>query len=133
MVRVKSRMSSKVTVTAKTTAATLTIAELLTGILTGTHNVGSTQGYTLPTGTYMSAGCACGDGEGFEWSLINLSAAAADSITVTAGADHTIVGAPVVISVHSTTGGAITSMGNASSRWYSRKTTANTWVTYRLG
>jgi hypothetical protein len=133
MVRVLSRQSSKVTATAKTTAATLTIAELLTGLLTGTHTAGATQAYTLPTGTNMSAGCACGDGEGFEWSLINLSAAAADSITVTAGDDHTIVGAPVVISVHATTGGAITSMGVNSSRWYSRKTTANTWVTYRIG
>jgi hypothetical protein len=126
-------MSSKVTVSAKTTAATLTIAELLTGLLTATHTAGSTVAYTLPTGTDMSTGCAAGDGEGFEWTLINLSAAAADSITVTANTDHTIVGAPVVISVHSTTGGAITSMGNASSRWYSRKTTSNTWVTYRLG
>ena len=126
-------MSSKVTVTAKTTAATLTIAELLTGFLTGTHAAGATQAYTLPTGTDMSAGCACGDGEGFEWILVNLSAAAADSITVTAGADHTIVGNAIVISAHASTGGAITSQGVASSRWYSRKTSGNTWVSYRVG
>ena len=133
MIRMVGREATRVTVTAKTTAATLTIAELLTGVLTGTHTAGATQAYTLPTGTLMSAGCACADGDGFEWSLINLSAAAADSITVTAGDDHTIVGNAIVISAHASTGGAITSQGVASSRWYSRKTTGNTWVTYRIG
>lgn len=133
MVRILSPTSSAVTVTAKTTDATLTIAELLTGFLTGTHAVGGTQTYTLPTGTNMTAGCACGDGEGFEWSLVNLSAAAADTLTVAAGVDHTIVGIALVASVHASTGGAATGYGINSSRWYSRKTTGNTWVTYRIG
>lgn len=133
MVRVLSPVSTKVTVHAETVAAVLTIEELLHGIITGLHTGGATQAYTLPTGTNMTAGCACGDGEGFEWSLINNSLAAADSITVTAAADHTIVGLPVVVSLHNTTGGAATSMGANSSRWYSRKTSSNTWVTYRIG
>lgn len=118
--------------TAKTTAVTLTAAELLTGIITGTHTAGATQAYTLPTGTLLEAAVPYLQiGEGFEWVLINLSAAAADSITLTAGVDHTIVGDAVVISVHVTTGGAITSRGCSSSTWITKKTAANTFVTYR--
>jgi CO dehydrogenase/acetyl-CoA synthase alpha subunit len=60
---------------------------------------------------------------------MNLSAAAADTITVTAGTGHTIVGIPIVQSVHSTTGG----ITGASSTWRTRKTAANTFVSYRVG
>lgn len=116
------------TPTAETTAATIDIADLLTGIITGTHNAGATQAYTLDTGTAMSAGCSLGIGESFDWVLINLSAAAADTITVTAAADHTIVGNPIVQSAHATTGGVY---GN-SAMFRSRKTGATTWVTYRI-
>lgn len=118
--------------TAMTTAATITSAALLGGIITGNHTAGATAAYTLPTGTLLEAAAPYIQiGEGFEWTLINLSAAAADSITLTAGTDHTIVGAPIVISVHVTTGGAITSMGCSSSTWITKKTAANTFVTYR--
>ncbi len=133
VIRFPSRLVSLQPVpTAKTTAVTLTAAELLTGIITGTHTAGATQAYTLPTGTLLEAAVPTLQiGEGFEWTLINLSAAAADSITVTAGTDHTIVGDAVVISVHVTTGGAITSRGCSSSTWITKKTAANTFVTYR--
>lgn len=116
--------------TAKTTAATLTIAELRTGLLTGTHAAGATVAYTLPTGTLADAGFtdpALAIGEAFDWVLINLSAAALDTITVTAGTAHTIVGNPIVQSSHATTGGIY---GN-SSQWRTRKTAASTFVTYR--
>jgi len=116
------------TPTAKTTAATLTIAELLTGILTGTHAAGATAAYTLPTGTLTDAGGLFGVNDSFDWSLINLSAAAVDTITVTAGTDHTIVGNPIVQSAHASTGGIY---GN-SGRFRTRKTAANTFVTYRI-
>jgi hypothetical protein len=122
-------LSNQGAVTAKTTAVTLTIAELLTRILTGTHAAGATAAYTLPTGTLMSAGLPfLADGGSFDWSLLNLSAAAADTITLTAGTDHTIVGNPIVQSAHSSTGGV---MGN-SAMWRSRKSTGNTWITYRI-
>ena len=133
MIRTVGREASRVTVHAETVAATLTIAELLHGIITGTHTEGATQAYTLPTGTLMSAGCACADGDGFEWSLINLSANAADTITVTGAADHDIVGVAVVASAHADSGSHATGLGINSSRWYSRKTSGNTWVTYRIG
>lgn len=117
------------TPTAKTTSATLTAAEIGALIVTGTHSAGATQTYTLPTGTLMSAYFLGMPIDGaFDWSLINLSAAAADTITVAAGTDHTIVGGVIVQSAHSTTG---TLYGNAV-RFRSRKTAATTWVTYRL-
>jgi hypothetical protein len=114
--------------TAKTTAVTLTAAELLTGIITGTHTAGATQAYTLPTGTLLDAAATWDTNEYFEWSLINLSAASADTITVTAGATHTIVGNPIVQSANASTGGIY---GN-SARWRTRKTAANTFVSYRV-
>lgn len=112
----------------QTTTATLTAANLLTGIITGTHSAGSTATYTLPTGTLLEAAVPYLQiGEAFEWTLINLSAAAVDTITLAAGTDHTIVGTAVVPSAHSTTGGLY---GNAVT-WITRKTAANTFVTYR--
>ena len=118
----------QVTPTAKTTAVTLTAAELLTNIITGTHAAGATAAYTLPTGTLLDAASAFLVDEYFDWSLLNLSAAAADTITVTAGTDHTIVGNPIVQSAHATTGGIY---GN-SALWRTRKTAANTFVSYRI-
>lgn len=113
---------------AETTAVTLTVGELLDGIITGTHTVGGTAAYTLPTGTLMDAGLEMDIGEAFDWSLINLSAAAADTITVTAGTGHTVVGTMIVASAHATTGALY---GNAA-RFRTRKTAANTFVTYRI-
>lgn len=116
------------TPTAKTTAATLTIAELLTKLITGTHAAGATAAYTLPTGTLTDAGIKLNDNDSFDWVLINLSAAAVDTITLTAGTGHTIVGNPIVQSAHSSTGGVY---GN-SAQFRTRKTAANTFVTYRI-
>jgi len=113
---------------AKTTVVTLTSAELLTTLITGTHAAGATQAYTLPTGTLLDAAATFDVNEYFDWSLINLSAAAADTITVTAGTTHTIVGNPIVQSANATTGGIY---GN-SARWRTRKTAANTFVSYRI-
>lgn len=113
---------------AYTVADTLTIAHLLTRIITGTHAVGSTQAYTLPTGTNMDGGVTLSANMCFDWNLINLSAAAVDTITLTANTGHTIVGNPIVQSAHSTTGGIY---GN-SATFRSRRTAANTWITYRV-
>ena len=124
--------------TAKTTAVTLTPAELLTKYLTGTHTAGATAAYTLPTGTLLEAAIAAAPelakvmaaNTGFEWELINLSAAALDTITMTAGADHTLVGAALIPSNHVTTGGL---NGTSSSRWRTRRVSAGVFVTYRAG
>lgn len=113
---------------AETTAVTLTAAELLDGLITGSHTVGGTAAYTLPTGTLMDSASEFAIGESFDWSLINLSAAAADTVTITAGTGHTVVGTMIVQSAHSTTG---LIHGNAV-RFRTRKTAANTFITYRI-
>jgi len=114
---------------AKTVAVTLTIAELLTKIITGTHTAGATAAYTLPTGALIDAGVDLEIGDSIDWALINLSAAAVDTVTITAGAGHTIVGNPIIQSAHSTTGGLY---GN-SAQFRTKKTAADTMVTYRIG
>lgn len=117
------------TPTAKTTATTLTIADLLTGIITATHSAGATAAYTLPTGALTDAGVSMEVDDSFEWTLINLSAAALDTVTVTAAASgHTIVGNPIVQSAHSSTGGIY---GN-SATFRTRKTATDTFVSYRI-
>jgi len=118
----------QVTPNAETTAATLTAAEILTGLVTVTHTAGATQAYTLPTGTLLDAASAFLVNEFFDWTVINLSAAAADTATITAGADHTVVGTMICQSAHSSTGLV---HGNAL-RLRTVKTSANTFVTYRL-
>jgi hypothetical protein len=112
-----------------TTVTTLTIANLLKGILTATPTAtGATVAYTLPTGTDMSGGGIFSNDDSFDWSITNLAAAALDTITITANTDHTIVGNPIVQSAHATTGGIY---GN-SAVFRSRKISATVWVTYRL-
>lgn len=113
---------------AETGAATLTVDELLDGIITMTQSTGGNVNLTLPTGTLTDAGLEMAIGESFDWSLLNLSAAAADTVTVAAGSGHTVVGVMVVQSAHATTGGLYGNVG----RFRTRKTAANTFITYRV-
>lgn len=95
--------------------ATLTAAQLLGGLITST-TAAAVVG-TLPTGTLLDAAADLATDEAFDWSVINTGAT--NAFTVAAGAGHTVVGNMVV--ALSTTG-----------RFRSRKTAANTFVTYRL-
>ena len=82
-------------VTAMTTTANITAAGILSKIIAGTHAAGANQTYTLPTGALMDAALEMDIGEYVDWTLINLSAAAADTITLAAAASgHTLVGGP---------------------------------------
>lgn len=111
------------TVSAKTTVVTLTIAELLTGIITGTHAAGADQAYTLPLGTDCEAARTWATNETFEWSLVNLSGTpATNTITITANTGHTIVGPGVVV-------GSATAALNTR-RCLTRRSAANTFITY---
>jgi hypothetical protein len=115
--------------TVKTVANTLTIAELLTKIIDATPTAtGATAAYTLPTGALIDAGLTMEVNDSFDWCLINSALAAADTITVTAATGHTIVGNPIVQSLHASTG----SIMGYSSLWRTRKTAADTYVTYRI-
>jgi hypothetical protein len=102
------------TPTSKSAAATLTIAELKTGIIQYT---GAAATLTLPTGTLMEGGfSSIYTNMAFEWSVINTGTGIC---TIGAGTTHTIVGTATV---------AI----GASARFVSRQTAANTFVSYRL-
>lgn len=99
------------------TTATLTIANLLAGIITSTTAAAVTG--TLPTGTLTDAGVtdpAMAIGDCFDWSVINTGGT--NAFTVAAGTDHTLVGSGAVAA-------------NSSQRFRTRKTAANTFVTYR--
>jgi hypothetical protein len=105
--------------TAKSASATLTIAELLTGIVTATS--ATAVALTLPTGTLTDAGILGGAlavDRAFEWVVINLGSSSG-AVTVGAGTAHTIVGSATV---------AI----GTSARFRTRKTASNTFVTYRI-
>jgi hypothetical protein len=111
--------------TARNSTTTLTIADLLTLIITSTSS--SAVSLTLPTGTLTDAGILSGalaTNEGFEWILINLGSASG-AVTLVAGVGHTIVGQAVTPISSVTVSGV--------SRWFTRKTATNTFVTYRIG
>lgn len=113
-----------------TTAASFTIANLLKGLIVATPTAtGGTIAYTLPTGALMDGGVSLPLDGAFDWSITNLAAAAADTITVTAATGHTIVGNAIVQSAHVTTGGIT---GNTAV-YRSRRSAANTWISYRVG
>ena len=111
----------------QTTAVTLTIADLLTGIIVSTPTEGATA-YTLPTGTLCDGGATFAVDTCIDWSIINLGADADDIITVTAGDDHTVVGQMAVASNNAATGAI---HGNAAI-FRTRKTAAATFCTYRI-
>jgi hypothetical protein len=102
------------TPTSKSAAATLTVAELQTGIIEYT---GAAATLTLPTGTLTEGGFAgIYTNMAFQWSVINTGTGIC---TIGASTAHTIVG------------GATVAIGT-SAQFASRRTAANTFVSYRL-
>ena len=101
--------------TAKTAAATLTAAELATGIITYT---GAAVALTVPTGAALDAAFSSMKVDSsFDFSIINTDAA--DAATVTANTGCTLVGVAAVAAVSSCT-------------WRVRKTGTGTYVFYRI-
>ncbi len=72
---------------------------------------------TLDTGAAMDIAIDTDADDGFFWSAINTGGS--NAFTVTASTGHTIVGAGAVAA-------------SSSGRFLSRRTAADTWVTYRL-
>lgn len=115
-IRTDSCYTAAFSVSNSNTSTTMTAATLISGIRTGTPAANIT--YTLPTGTNMDAVFeSLQANHGIEWTLINL-AAATYAITVAVNTGHTVVGNMVVAA-------------NTSARFITRKTAANTFVTYR--
>jgi hypothetical protein len=87
---------------------------MLGGIVTST--TAAAVAGTVPTGTVLDAASEFAIGDSFDWSVI---ATGANAFTVTAATGHTLVGTAVVATV-------------TSGLFRTRKTAANTFVTYRL-
>jgi hypothetical protein len=112
-------LTNQQTPAAVTATGTLTIANLLTQIITSTS--ATAVSLTLPTGTLSDAGVSGGTSAvntSFEYSIINLGSAVGD-VTMVAGTAHTIVGSATV------------AVGT-SGRFRCRKTATNTFVSYRV-
>jgi hypothetical protein len=108
-------MSTQVTPTAKTAAATLTTAELATGIITYT---GAAVALTVPLGTSLDADFSSMKvNSSFEFSIINIGGT--NAATVTANTGCTLVGVAAV-------------SANTACTWRVRKTADATYVFYRV-
>ncbi len=95
---------------------TLTAALIESGIVTSTTAAAVVA--TLDTGAVMDAALQMEIGESFDWSVINTGP---DTFTVTAAATgHTVVGVGAVATV-------------TSAIFRTRKTAADTFITYRIG
>lgn len=94
---------------------TLTAALILAGLVTSSTAAAVTA--TLDTGTVMDAAVTMAADDSFDWNVINTGGA--NAFTVTASTGHTIVGAAAVAA-------------STSAKFRTRKTAANTFVTYRL-
>jgi hypothetical protein len=105
-------------ITALTATATLTIAQMLTDIITVTSATAVTL--TLPTGTLTDAGIIGGIlpvRGSFDWSIINLGSAVG-AVSIANGTDHTFVGGTVAI--------------GTSSMFRTVKTATNTFISYLI-
>jgi len=99
------------------TTATLTTSAVLGYIVTSNPASGITL--TLPTGTLLDAAIpSIAADQSVEWCIINTNAS--NTVTVAAGTGHTVIGNMVVAL-------------STSAQFRSRKTAANTFVTYRVG
>jgi hypothetical protein len=115
--------------TADTTTDTLIVQELLSGIVTYTGTSGSNATLTLPLGTSMDASsdAVFGLNQSFYWHVINLSTTATNTCTITANTGHTLVGVGKVVASDATG-----DVAGPSAGFLTRKTAANTFITYRV-
>ena len=111
--------------TTATATATLTVAQVLSGRIEATPAAAVT--YTLPTGTLLDAGATLSIGDEFKWSIINLATDVTYIATVAAGTGHTVVGAMAVCANATATG----VVHGSTAIFATRKTAANTFITYR--
>jgi hypothetical protein len=114
-------------VTADTTNDTLTVFEMLGGIVT-MDSTGDVD-LTLPTGTAMDASYdGFNVGDAFDWYVINIGDTSDDVVDLTAATGHTIIGETTVNAPVSDSDGN----GGPSAGWRTRKSAANTFETYRI-
>jgi hypothetical protein len=112
---------------AKTVSATLTTAEVLTGIITVAQGAGATSAQQLPLATAMDTALPTSvAGDSFDFSVINTSVVDAEDASVTTNTGWTLVG-EMDVQAHS----ALAAQGS-SGRFRARKTATGAWTLYRL-
>ena len=90
---------------------------MLGGLVTATPTAG--RNIQLPTGAAMELASSFAINDFFDWSVITLAAFA---LTTTVNTGHTLVGS-----------GATAATSGSAARFRTRKTAADTFVTYRIG
>lgn len=114
------------TQTAKTTSTTLTAAELKTGIITVNQGGGATSALQLPLATDMDTlFTTMAADDAFDFSVINISAVAAEDASVTTNTGWTLVGNMDIASNAAAT-------DKSAGLFRARKTGTGTWTLYRL-
>jgi len=104
-----------------TTGATLTIAQLLTGIINGSPGT-TASAYTLPTVALTEATLVNAKvGSSFDFSVCNINGSSSGVITMTAGTGWTITGLATIAATAGTTG-----------QFRAYKTGVGTWTLQRL-
>jgi hypothetical protein len=111
---------------AKTVSATLTAAEVLTGIITVNQGAAGSSALTLPLAADMDTALPdAAAGDAFDFSVINISTVAAEDATMTTNTGWTLVGEMTVESNDA-------DRAQSSGRFRARKTGAGAWTLYRL-
>lgn len=120
------RLLSQGAPAAKTVSATLTAAEVLTGIITVNQGAAGASALQLPLATAMDTALPdSAAGDAFDFSVINISTVAAEAASVTTNTGWTLVG-----DMDFAANSAITT--KSAGRLRARKTGTGAWVLYRL-
>lgn len=112
--------------TAKTVSATLTAAEILTGLITVNQGAAGASVQTLPTAAAMDTALPDFSADmSFDFSLINISTVAAEDASIATNTGWTLVGNMDVASNAAAT-------DKSAGRFRARKTAEGAWTLYRL-
>jgi hypothetical protein len=111
---------------AQTVSATLTAANILTGIITVAQGAGAASALQLPLATAMDTALPSSiAGDSFDFSVINISTNTLEPASLTTNTGWTLVGDMDVIANNATT-------TKSAGRFRARKTAAGAWTLYRL-
>lgn len=114
-------LGSQGTPATATSTATLTIAQLITGIVLGSPSTTAAT-YTLPTVALTEATLVNAHNDSsFDFCIVNVDGSGSGAITVAAGTGWTIVGLATIAATAGT-----------ASLWRARKTGSAAWTLYRL-
>jgi len=120
------KLVHQVAPTAATVSATLTAAQVLAGIITVLQGAAGASAQQLPLATAMDTALPNSvANDAFDFSVVNISAVAAESASITTNTGWTLVGDMDVAANSAAT-------TKSAGRFRARKTAAGAWTLYRL-